>query len=98
MARFHVGLIPFANNDVTAYVDPVKYYEYRAMGMNVLTTRFGEMNHRNEADGVYFWDQLTSGKLDLKSLAASKPTEADRQAFCQNNSWARRFNAAAHSL
>jgi hypothetical protein len=98
MARFHVGLIPFANNDVTAYVDPVKYYEYRAMGMNVLTTRFGEMNHRNEADGVYFWDQLTSGKLDLKSLAASQPTEADRQAFCQNNSWERRFNAAAHSL
>jgi hypothetical protein len=98
MSRFHVGLIPFAHNEVTAYVDPVKYYEYRAMGLNVLTTRFGEMNHRNESDGVYFWDQLTSGAHDLKTLAASQPSEAIRQAFCQDNSWERRFDAAAHSL
>jgi hypothetical protein len=72
MSRFHVGLIPFAHNEVTAYVDPVKYYEYRAMGLNVLTTRFGEMNHRNESDGVYFWDELVSGALDLATLASSQ--------------------------
>jgi hypothetical protein len=98
MARFHVGLIPFANNEVTAYVDPVKYYEYRAMGLNVLTTRFGEMNQRNASDGVYFWDQLTSGALDLATLSASQPSEASRQAFCQDNSWKRRFDAAADAL
>lgn len=98
LARFHVGLIPFAINDVTTYVDPVKYYEYRAMGLNVLTTRFGEMNHRNESDGVYFWDQLTSGALDLATLAASRPTEANRQEFCQNNCWEQRFDAVAHCL
>jgi len=98
MARFHVGLIPFANNEVTAYVDPVKYYEYRAMGLNVLTTRFGEMNQRNESDGVYFWDQLTSGALDLATLSASQPSEASRQAFCQDNSWKQRFEAVANCL
>jgi hypothetical protein len=98
MLKFDVGLIPFALNDVTAYVDPVKYYEYRAMGLNVLTTRFGEMNHRNESDGVYFWDQLTSGALDLEALAASRHGEVNRQEFCQNNSWKQRFDAVAHCL
>jgi hypothetical protein len=68
------------------------------MGLNVLTTRFGEMNHRKESDGVYFWDQLTSGALDLATLASSQPSEADRQAFCQDNSWKQRFNAVAHCL
>ena len=34
-------------------MDPVKYYEYRGMGLPVLTTRFGQMASRTRADGVY---------------------------------------------
>ena len=98
MAGFDVGLIPFANNDVTAYVDPVKYYEYRALGLPVLSTRFGEMSHRNATDGVYFWDQLMSGEVDIATLIAGQPTEGHRQEFCDSNSWKRRFDSVAHSL
>lgn len=98
MSRFHVGLIPFVQNDVTAYVDPVKYYEYRALGLPVLSTRFGEMSHRNASDGVYFWDQFSSGVLDLATLLASRADEATRQAFCEHNSWKRRFDSIAQGL
>lgn len=98
MQRFDVGLIPFAKNDVTAYVDPVKYYEYRALGLPVLSTRFGEMSHRNASDGVYFWDQLISGEVDIATLIACQPTEGHRQEFCDSNNWERRFDSVAHSL
>lgn len=98
MERFDVGLIPFASNDVTAYVDPVKYYEYRALGLPVLSTRFGEMSRRNASDGVVFWDQLILGKLDLPALLASQASEQTRLSFCERNSWTCRFNSVADTL
>lgn len=94
MSRFDAGLIPFVNNDVTRYVDPVKYYEYRALGLPVLSTRFGEMNHRGEADGVHFWDELGQGGKTLESVLAARWTEVQRQQFCERNSWPTRFDQA----
>ena len=32
MTQFNAGLIPFVENSLTACVDPIKYYEYRALG------------------------------------------------------------------
>jgi len=98
MARFDVGLIPFVINDVTAYVDPVKYYEYRAMGLPVLSTRFGEMSHRHASDGVYFWDQLNNAEVDFPTLMASQANEQTRQEFCEKNSWQCRFESVAETL
>jgi len=46
LASFDFGLIPFKKNELTNSVDPVKYYEYVAAGLNVITTEFGEMNFR----------------------------------------------------
>src|SRR3989304_164511 len=51
LARFSAGLIPFKNNALTAGVDPIKYYEYRAAGVPVLSTSFGEMALRTMEDG-----------------------------------------------
>ena len=43
--------IPFLKNDITKYVDPVKFYEYRLAGKAILSTPFGEMlwHHKEEA-------------------------------------------------
>lgn len=98
MSSFDVGLIPFALNDVTRYVDPVKYYEYRALGLPVLSTRFGEMAHRSAGDGVYFWDQLQNAEIGLSFLLKARADEQERQTFCANNTWAQRFDAHAHTL
>ncbi len=38
-----IGLIPFRVNEITRYVDPIKFYEYRSMGLAILATNFGEM-------------------------------------------------------
>lgn len=46
LLSFDFGLIPFKINQLTDSVDPVKYYEYCAAGLTVVSSRFGEMSQR----------------------------------------------------
>ncbi|MDO7898346.1 glycosyl transferase [Pseudomonas citrulli] len=93
MARFSVGLIPFKRNPLTASVDPIKYYEYRALGLPVIATRFGEMALRSQAPGVW----LVDGDSDLRQTAlqalACPGDPATIRQFRQDNLWANRFAA-----
>ncbi|WP_233411906.1 ABC transporter permease [Paraburkholderia kururiensis] len=50
--EFAVGLIPFRVTDLTSGVDPIKFYEYRSMGVPVWSTAFGEMKCRDQTEGV----------------------------------------------
>lgn len=68
LSEIDVGLIPFQNNDITKFVDPIKFYEYSAKNMPLLSTKFGEMlwhykkidNHKTDCpfnvpnDTLYF--------------------------------------------
>lgn len=95
MQQFSAGLIPFKRTDLTASVDPIKYYEYRALGMPVLSTRFGEMALRDEAAGVFLMDV----GLDLRSIVdAALGYECEMEAvqeFRIKNSWEARFDASS---
>lgn len=95
MAGFSVGLIPFHLTHLTASVDPIKYYEYAALGVPVLTTRFGEMRHRLECPGVFGVDRNTDlASVVSKALAWHAEPAAIRQ-FRMENSWNSRFDASA---
>lgn len=94
MMQFHVGLIPFKKNALTASVDPIKYYEYRALGLPVISTDFGEMSFRSGESGVF----ITQSESDVSVMAEAAlqfnvDTGADR-AFAQVNNWEARFDAA----
>lgn len=91
MRDFSVGLIPFKVNDLTNYVDPVKYYEYRALGLPVLSTRFGEMRLRDAADRVLFFDALDDAP-DWTELRTAAAKHDEIMEFRRLNSWAQRFN------
>jgi len=43
LREIDIGLIPFRDNAITHYVDPIKFYEYQAAGLPVLSSEFGEM-------------------------------------------------------
>lgn len=94
MAEFDVGLIPFKSNELTAAVDPIKYYEYRALALPVISTDFGEMHGRAGLPGVFISQSLT----DLATLAeAALQCERDvdeARAFALQHSWEARFDAA----
>lgn len=94
MQDFDVGLIPFKNNDLTASVDPIKYYEYRALGLPVVSTEFGEMAFRGNEDGTF----LGKGEHGIANLIEQAllycPDEATIRQFAISNTWGARFEAA----
>jgi hypothetical protein len=98
MTEFTAGLIPFKRNRLTASVDPIKYYEYRSMGLPVLSTNFGEMRVRSGETGVYISDS-PDDLVELTQQAVQFEHDADRaRRFAEENSWQARFTRALQSI
>ncbi|WP_027159510.1 glycosyltransferase family protein [Methylobacter luteus] len=94
MQDFDVGLIPFKNTELTASVDPIKYYEYRALGLPVVSTEFGEMTFRNDEEGTFLSKKGQEiNSLVQKALLYRSDEEKTRQ-FTDSNTWEARFTAA----
>ena len=92
MAEFNLGIIPFRINEVTAAVDPIKYYEYIAQEVPVLATPFGEMSMSHKGEAGVFLAKINSIKSVVDTaLEYSFPTHY-RDEFIQANSWSSRFN------
>jgi hypothetical protein len=91
MQEFSVGLIPFKRIDLTASVDPIKYYEYRALGLPVISTRFGEMARRDGRAGVFLTDKHSHLANLVRTALAY---ECEIQKFRTANSWEVRFDAS----
>ncbi len=94
MHEFSVGLIPFKCIDLTASVDPIKYYEYRALGLPVLSSRFGEMALREVEPSVYLLDEHVDLAVAVSEALAYKADIDKIQKFRDRNSWEARFAAA----
>lgn len=94
MRRFHVGLIPFKRTKLTESVDPIKYYEYRALDLPVMSTLFGEMRYRKDEPGVF----LVDGTGDLPQVAelavGFQGVSDEAQDFIEANTWGARFDSA----
>ncbi|WJD64037.1 glycosyl transferase [Pseudomonas kurunegalensis] len=95
MRTFNVALIPFQKTSLTASVDPIKYYEYIASGLPVLTSSFGEMHYRRNEKGVYICDtndNMDSVVAQALSYTASRPFI---ESFKLENNWVTRFDNAS---
>lgn len=91
MKSFDAALIPFKLNELTNSVDPIKYYEYRALGKIVFTTKFGEMKNKIDAGVFYLEDFSENFKLeDAITTWLAKPTKIS----CVN-SWISRFDSSS---
>ncbi len=93
MKSFDVGLIPFQINELTEAVDPIKYYEYRAMGLPVITTRFGQMRRRTSDQHIFFAEQDAAFDTILKQALACRVERQHVQEFRETHTWRRRFNS-----
>ena len=91
---FSVGLIPFQSNPLTCGVDPLKYYEYRAKGLGVLSTRFGEMALRGEQDGVFAADDGSDLGAMVERALAFRPSLEQLTGWRERNDWSARFGTA----
>jgi hypothetical protein len=94
ICQFSAGLIPFKINKLTNGVDPIKYYEYRALGLPILSTRFGEMVYRDRQDGVFFLDQAaTFSALVEEAIEWSNSMAKVDDTFYLKNNWSFRFSS-----
>lgn len=94
MNEFDIGLIPFKQTPLTASVDPIKFYEYRAMGLPVISTAFGEMALRAAEDGVCLLGRDSDFPALVRNALALGSKEQTALQFRQANSWSARFTLA----
>lgn len=94
MSDFDVGLIPFKRNSLTFSVDPIKYYEYRALGLPVISTDFGEMSRRIEEPGVFLCRDSSSIPVMANASLEYECDVVGREEFICRNSWGVRFDSA----
>ncbi len=94
MQKFTIGLIPFKRDGLTESVDPIKYYEYRALGIPVISSSFGEMVlHNIDDEGLFLVDdEMDAAKIVKHVLSVPQKTEWI-DAFRKENSWANRFDS-----
>ncbi|MBB6734367.1 glycosyltransferase [Cohnella zeiphila] len=90
---FHVGIIPFTVNGMTDCVSPVKFFEYAALGLPVVSTSIAEMiPYRSEwvriADGADAFEAAIEQALkpDVRRLA-----KEEGAAFASRQQWGQRF-------
>lgn len=92
MSEFDAGLIPFKVNELTEFVDPIKYYEYRALGLKVFTTAFGELRGKKLDCGTIILDELAS----LEEIAQILDSETcDECGAIDVPTWDSRFSGSA---
>lgn len=94
MSEFDIGLIPFKQTSLTASVDPIKFYEYRAMGLPVISTEFGEMAFRRAHEGVYLLRRESDVRNLVQNALAFGWSEHETREFRLANSWSMRFASA----
>jgi hypothetical protein len=98
MEQFDVGLIPFKINELTMSVDPIKYYEYHALGLPVLSSKFGQMSSLGVKEGVWLICQSTNFVSVIEAAMAMDMSMSEINDFRINNSWASRFNAVTSCI
>lgn len=94
MMSFHVGLIPFIKTELTDSVDPIKYYEYRAHGLPVISTNFGEMRYRSDEDGVFISHKLDDVNYLAEEASNYRFEPGIAEEFAFQNTWKIRFDEA----
>jgi hypothetical protein len=98
MRNFAAGLIPFRRDELTASVDPVKYYEYRGLGIPVISSPFGEMNNRHGDARVLLTERPREARSRIDALLTSSDTAESTAQFRQRHDWAARFEPLAALL
>jgi glycosyltransferase involved in cell wall biosynthesis len=98
--QFDVGIIPFAVNELTDCVSPIKLFEYCALGLPIITTPFYEVKQYQEsfikfANTVEEFSTAIAGCLDEKVKAAAK---TEGLSFAQKNQWSTRIEKVEETI
>jgi glycosyltransferase involved in cell wall biosynthesis len=87
---FDVGLIPFVDDQLTRAVNPLKLYEYFALGLPVLATKLPELERAGGP--VFLAADAAEFTLQLKRILSRGPAELKEESLCaaSRNTWSQR--------
>lgn len=90
-------IMPFVVDDLTLGVDPVKLYEYIALGLPAISVYYQELTHFNGLVTFYSGlEELLSVVQRLRSdPKALLPDRADREVFLAQSTWSKRSEELA---
>lgn len=93
-------IMPFKVNQIVEWVDPVKLYEYIAMGKCIISVWYEEIDRFQ--DFVYFYTDVREYMQLLEYLKARnflpKYSASQQAFFLENNSWRNRFHQIDNAL
>lgn len=92
-SAFDVGIVPFKINDLTNCVSPVKYFEYRALSLPVVTTGIHEMKKFSKDYGVYIANDLEEFENSIKDalLLDKEKLKQTSEEFAIQHQWKNRI-------
>jgi glycosyltransferase involved in cell wall biosynthesis len=91
------GLIPYAINDLTRSVFPMKVYEYLAAGLPVAATPLPALAGVDDVDTAADADALAA-RIDAALADDSPERRQERSARARSHSWERRLDEIAAAL
>jgi len=86
---WNVALIPFKINNLTKATDPVKIYEYSALGIQTVSTRLPELSSTSE-NICYKVDNADQAIDFIKNFIDSDSKIQERKQFAIKNDWIER--------
>jgi glycosyltransferase involved in cell wall biosynthesis len=94
MRTFSVGLLPFRDSTVARGMDPIKLYEYRAVGLPIVASHVGAAGDWRESDGVFLVRDGASLREIVERALAYRAAPETLSRVRQESAWERRFECA----
>jgi glycosyltransferase involved in cell wall biosynthesis len=94
--HFDVGIIPFVVNDLTRAVNPIKFREYLAAGLPVVSTPLPEV--QGDARDVRIADGPEDFAAAIASILAERRSRADRSRTMAAETWASKVQQVVVAL
>ena len=89
---FNVALLPTLINDYTKAMFPMKYFEYLAAGLRVVSTPL-EFTKHNQAGLEIGSDAVSFGQAIQKQLSRGKLTAMEANEYVADNTWSARMES-----
>jgi glycosyltransferase involved in cell wall biosynthesis len=98
LRSFSAGIIPFLRNEITRVVNPLKLYEYCAVGLPVVATHTEEL--AQFGDLMYLADDPPSFVAQLRRALEERdvPLRTRRHAFAASNTWSARARSLLRAV
>jgi len=92
------GIIPFKNNDLVKYVNPIKMYEFLALGKPLVSVVWDELKNSNAP--IYLANNYSEFILIVNNLEKDRRVfkRTDLISFAKNNTWEARYKLILKKL